>query len=508
MAQKEKEREKEVLLVQVAALYKNLERVENLLTKDLLRVYNQLTIDLNVVQEALSGNDTMAQKHAIDVLESVKQKLQDCEKVLVRPLVSGKFLKLINPRKDDLEKLKTRVEEHSLTQAQLKKAWNDYLDIKQVVERICSQCLVYMGGIAIRTWSLEEQICDLAESLVNQFVNLGASWTSVTIVGEEGLFDRVAQATQIIRLRFPEWDIWSLPFTAYEFGRWMAGEEHEYIEGLRKFYNDEKGRIIRLITTGDDAALIAAEDVTEQEIKDLAPEFDELRKDYQNGKKSAEEVGRIVDQHVEYLKELFVDAFATYFLGPAYLYARACLRLNPIDALQDRPKEPSLARRMGLMLGLLSEMGNPGKKGDAYETGRYKAVDGRLKDLWEKAIEVFHPGYKAEFHFGHPYDRWSKVLYDMLKAAYAENGFTDKDWQSAEKLSKRFLEDNADATDASASLPIILNAAWQYRVLNSDRIGEVEKQALKAMLAVSRKHIAGAQAGSGPPPRAQSISGR
>src|ERR1051325_10655337 len=166
--------------------------------------------------------------------------LLNSEKVYGSKQLRGKFQWAINPSIFELSTLKNNVQQKNLTEEQLKWYWNQLQEIRATIQSVFDQCLDYVGGIALRTWKLEDNICDVAESLV-QYLNQGGPWGSVAIVGEERSFDDISKKTQLIRLRFPEWGVWSLSFTAYEFGRWIAHQD--YVEGLTDFFKEEEERV-------------------------------------------------------------------------------------------------------------------------------------------------------------------------------------------------------------------------------------------------------------------------
>ena len=402
--------------------------------------------------------------------------------------ISGKFRRLVNPAKKKLSTIKSDVEGKNLNQAQLEYSWQTYLGIKQTVRRVFSQCLDYIGGIAVRKWGLEEQICDIAETLVDRHLNQGASWVSVTIMGEDRLPDEVAQTTQIIRLPFPEWDIWSLPFTAYEFGRWILGEK--YIEGLSDFLTNQQKGLDHMIhddvKTLIDAGAIAESDVQNDEIQNLAPDIQDLRQSFLQGDDVSVRLTEKLSQHEAYLKEFFADAFGTYFLGPAYVYARVCLRLDPMTAADDKPLEPSLARRIDVMLGVLRKMNKLRKGEDEYAAGVYAAELKILQELWEKTIQMTRPGYAMEFNYGKPYDGWAEILYSKLEETYDRVGFNHNNWTAAESLGKALMTREAKL-DADTTLPVVLNAAWYARVRKPGEIDLVEKQARNLMNSILKR---------------------
>jgi hypothetical protein len=290
-------------------------------------------------------------------------------------------------------------------------------------------------------------------------------------------------------LRFPEWGIWSLPFTAYEFGRWIIGEK--FIEGLSDFFTEEKERLGMLIKTAAvqeliDSGDLAVSDVKDGEIQNLAPDIDHLRHCSLAGEDVSDRLVQKLIQHEAYLKELFADAFSTYFLGPAYAYARVCLRLDPNTALQDYPSEPSLARRVHVIAQMLGKMSERASEVDPLSSNAYAPETKLLMDLWQNTIAMIHAGYIAELNFSRPYDRWAEIMYNKLEDTYFDVGFSIRHWEAAKALGEQLRTDDDMTSDVAAiSLPIVLNAAWYSRMRYPERVDSIENRARKLMREIS-----------------------
>ena len=433
-------------------------------------------------------------------IETMKKVLANDQVRYGEGIVSGKFLSVINPILKKLADIRRDLTAGAVNPAGVviridaRQGWERYMEASKDARRVFNQCLDYIGGIAIRKWNLEANACDLAEKLVRQYVNLGANWMSVTIVGEERLFDNVAQATQIIRLRFPEWDIWSLPFASYEFGMWVAGET--LISGLKEFLEEERQKISDLIT----GAVQAPAEVR------LATEIAKMRKMHEDGNLSDAALKDFLALQEMHMKELFADAFATYFLGPAYLYARIWLRVNPMEALQEHSHGPSTERRVGLMLRILEFMDAKSKASTARDTGVYEKEIKRLTDLWKQTIRAVQADYEPTFAFGQPYDGWHDHFREMLESTYTgTGGFRPEDWEQAEELGRQGMEGELPE---GHSLPVMLNAAWHCWSRDRNRTLAIGEKVTAAMLKT-------AESGAGQSPRVsrprggrQTISGR
>jgi hypothetical protein len=411
------------------------------------------------------------------------------DKMYSRPIY-GKFYRAINPQGKNLEDLKEKLDADGTSLAD---AWQQYTVIKAEAQKISDQCLDYLGGIVVRKMELDDHTCDLAEELVKYYVErTGRDWASVMIVGQERLFDTVAQITQIIRIRFPEWDISSLPFTAQEFGQLLT--TGDTIDGLNDLFLLEKRRIRRLI----EMAPLDIEDLLEPDVEDkdqrlaelqeqieaqegaenlLAPDIKAMRQRFQAGRADDLELERYCEQQSSHLRRLFADAFATYFLGPAYIDAQLYLRLNPMHLGRDLPHKPSRERRMAFMLGTLREM-NQVHKTSVHDPGPYAGELNRLQALWQETVKPIvdpDPLAATDTRFGKPYDDWFAPVYARLNIHYSRVGFTAEQWKQAQDLGDQLLDEPKGGS--GMTLPVILNATWYCRVKHPDRLDDIEKKA-------------------------------
>lgn len=405
-------------------------------------------------------------------IDALMENLQRSESVLrneslqhgYRQPIYGKFARAISPLMRRLESLRKTVTKPGLTGDELANAWESFAEANLEGQRVFAQCLDFLGGIAVRRMGLESGICTIAEQLVSNLAQeTGGSWSAV-ILGEERLFDNVAQITQIIRLRFPEWDIWSLPFTAYEFGQLIVNGES--VRGLREFLADEERRLRRLI---EDVQLQQAE------LQAVASAILALRSACV-GTHEDPRVEHFLGQQRHHLHNLFADIFATYFLGPAYIYAWLFLRLRPRAAFVADPESstPIEARRLAVMLSTLRRMSESAKR-DPYAPGPYDNELLRFETLWEHAVKPVAPGFQADFTFGAPYDSWFEQLYNLLHTEYGLVGFKTQHWEKASALSNELLQ--FQPVTAALTAPIILNAAWHCRVRNPERVEDIAKRA-------------------------------
>ena len=396
-------------------------------------------------------------------IEALNNNLERIKKVVTSPMIEpsyrnqiyGKFFTAISEINEKIKDINTGMASGSKS---LQECWMLYEDAHSSSNRVFDQCLDFLGGIAVRRMKLEEGICDLAEELVLYYSNqTDVSWRSVMILGEDREFDEISSTTEIIRLHFPEWDVWNLPFTAYQFGLLIAGK---YLPSFIEFYKNEGERIQKLLTE---------KDIPPEELLDLADSLLELRKQVI--------AGGDYEQALKYkklhLRSLFADTFATYVLGPAYIYARLFLRFSPASYDRDQSYEPSYSRRIAFMVWAIEKM-NEDAKTDEYQPGPYETEIKRIKDWSSVTIQTIEPGFQGDFKTGKPYDDWFQEIYGTIKRKYGLAGFSIDSWDQAQKLGSQLL--TKPELTPETTLPAVLNAGWYARINNPTRVSDIAER--------------------------------
>ena len=418
----------------------------------------------------------MANEHTI-LLAEINAQQQNLKRILAilksqnipaayRNIIYAKFALAISPLDNDLKELITKVENGNLNQQGTVACWQEIAQIRDECNNIFAQLMDFLGGIAVRDMKLEEGMCRVAEHLVSETYRAsGLIWSSVLIVGEERLFQEIAQTTQFIRLRFPEWDIWNLPFTAHEFGVLLASTDQ--VKGIQDLYKGESDRLKRLIE---------GKKLSKAELEGIAPFLLDLRGPHHN----VESRSLALHHQRLHMKNLFADMFATYFLGPAYIYARLFLRLDPASFDRNKNYEPSFIRRFSFMLNTLEKM-NDRYKSSTKKTGPYTDELDNLKEYWNQTIRSVLPLYDGSLAIHKPFDEWFGKMWKLFYDTYSLVGFSKEDWESAsdlgEKLNNFAQEAETAELSESATLPVILNAAWYSRVrLPLERPAVIEKK--------------------------------
>lgn len=202
----------------------------------------------------------------------------------------------------------------------MRAAWTQYNDrLYTSSERLFQEYVDLVSGVALRDTGLDRGIARLAEDLLKPGGTIGTfTWNTLTIPAREEAL--AVTAARIVRLGFPEWTIWTLPLTAYELGSNYADSD----------------------------------------------------------KMVAEKVGALGGDQNE-LFVLVADAFATYFLGPAYACAAILMRLNPAEAFSGNRL---VAKRAAIILSALTQM----SKNASGPEDHYAQITSRLAAEWEDAL--------------------------------------------------------------------------------------------------------------------------
>ncbi|GAB4257160.1 MAG: hypothetical protein Kow0092_03840 [Deferrisomatales bacterium] len=330
--------------------------------------------------------------------------------------------------------------------ATLRRAWTRYNLLYQGTQETFEECLTFMGGLAFRDQGLDQSICEIADELIRCCADdsTGDPWRSLTVPAPRETVTKTL--AKIIRLRFQEWTLWTLPFTAHEFGH-VVVEEKADDEDLRGFLEEQVG-LLEALESGDAGS--------EGERRERA------------------------EAHV---KEFLADAFATYTMGPAYPCAGILLRFDPSAPEGRDPRQPHSGKRARVALEMLRAM-------DAQAgTSPYAAVIGILEKRWEDALgrmgsAAALPSAYLQWLEGFV-ARISDVFYLVIRpsARYPYTG--DRGWLVADQWHRtwrRQLEDGEELyVDATAQdkLCDVLNAAWLCRLFKPPgaRDREIERAA-------------------------------
>jgi len=322
----------------------------------------------------------------------------------LRERVRVPFGDLIAERQNDLKRLRKLIENNLA----LEEGWSSFQNTKKDCESLLKECLDFIQGALARSARIDFGLCRIADALLREIGHRSdISWTRFTTLAVGEFFHDIAQ---IIRVRFPDSSIWSLPVACHEFGHFAASYPiQQILEGAR--FNDATS--------------------------------------------------------IPFLRELFADLFATYALGPAYACTCILLRFDPTKANVDGVEHPSSTKRVYFILKALDKM-------DKSEVTRpYRTVIENLSELWEQSVVPQGAGLEAaasaqlnvwleRFYLALNKKRSLKYVWGPASALIPV--------LTSNSLSEKTIK---QISQANKTLSDVLNAAWICRLQSSDNQTEI-----------------------------------
>jgi hypothetical protein len=365
--------------------------------------------------------------------------------------------------------------------------------------------------------SVLDSFSRMAEDLVNGNLTYrtGRKWSSVLIVGEE----RVAYPeAEIIRLRFPACDIWNLPFTAAEYGYLLARntKPDDRRDDARTFpYYDEEVELLSLPELRRQLEDEVDPQVHGEErpeaylsfLPEIVGEKDGLwDRYYLNREIAPAAIERLKKRQDEHFCRLFADAFATAYIGPAYVHALLHLRFIPDESLEQfSPEAPPFALRFVFALETLRWMNDHYRLFGAesyFEEGPFgNDVDPStgIRRRWLEALAAAgkDPNPLQPEYGNTLYDRLLDRHRELLRRVHAAMiklwlrkrdvayMYTYESWKATQDyLLAGITQTNPrlpkeDHITKGWGVQAVLNAAWAARVrCDPDTVETIEKNAL------------------------------
>ena len=314
--------------------------------------------------------------------------------------------------------------------------------------------------------------------------------SSILIVGEER---NAPTDADIIRLRFPAVDIWSLPFTAHEYGFLVAHRDPPPVFS-------EMTRTVRLMVdpaehrNGElpaEAACYLPEvqrfwdrfyDARQEATTDLGRPGDEYRR-------QVDELAELQEAH---LCRLFADAFATFFVGPAWVHALLHLRFRPDETLYEPTATmPSFTSRFVFALETLRWMHDDAQLyrrldfGSAGPFAREFEPGTGLDYHWTMAVQS--AGCKNAYaEVAETYQPWLKEIHRALFADPRWPGRVPvtnsyEQWRAAKDIEPKLTKPSLVVKERPHPWAV-LNAAWSARAWGEpDVLNLVERNAVRLL---------------------------
>lgn len=367
------------------------------------------------------------------------------------------------------------------TTAKLRKLWAEYGAVYEASQSIFRESREILGGLAFREKELllDAQLCQFAEEIVLDCNRMVGTPASLPLPGHAAVTRTLAR---VVRMRLPEWNLWTLPLVAHEYGRVVI---------------DQLGSLVEF--TDREAARFAAG-----------------RPEWKAALAADADPAPILEAAGPLLESLVADAFAAYTMGPAYGFAAITLALNPADA-----GYPPDTLRGEVILAVLERMGENGSK-PFEDHARY------LRSEWEALLSqvgrrrVKRPQLAEAIADAVVHDHaLARLRYQVrVEEDYEVLGRTGvHGWRTARAWAEDWVDDRKSArplgvpdVSGASRLHDVLNAAWLARIevsadgsatsLSPEDGGEQSavRQIERTALELCRRVIAAHE-----PPRRQSV---
>lgn len=390
------------------------------------------------------------------------------------------------------------------------RAWEEYTRLrKDLMPPLSNELLAVLGGLYLLKNQLENMpgtreselglsFTTYARNLVTEMAeNSATEWASVLIVGEEQLSHSEAE---VIRLRFPACDLWTLPLTAHEYGFLVAHKSRA------QRFNDLLIDVRRKIDPSEHtmAGPPSYSDCYLDEITRLWAEYINESDKLAYLKRREKDITRLKKQQEAHLRRIFADAFATFVAGPAYILALIHLRILPDESLH-QPSEalPAMDVRLVTCLEILNWMNSePGLVARLSDSQPFELLvqdvstnQRAIPRLWQETIPLFasrdHEPDPSTLYtrLREKYKAWLDIIKADLKDNFAKAiELSYENWFTARSLKDYFLGNSQEKPGASRLA--VLNAAWLARLEDHTKVGTIQDLALK-MLASGAKTGAG-----------------
>lgn len=333
--------------------------------------------------------------------------------------------------------------------------WHRYDRVYQQSQAVFRECLEVLGGLAFRDKKLDRNICRVADELIAHCAKTISGRPSLTVPAPEEALNRTLG--RIVRVPFPQWTIWTLPFTAHEYGHVVVNEQ----EPLRTVFQKEVEAWMADAGTASSPEAVG-------------------------GARAC--VG-----------DFFADGFATYTLGPAYACAAVMTRFNPSAPHAGGDETPSCAERARIIFAMLRRM-------DAAEGGLmrpYEQVVDHLEEAWRKVFERATSGpapsgsdARLDRLVATMWQTFSREFYPLARYPAGEGGWkVAMEWSAGWQKEIRDQRPPSDpAVDGDSKLRNVLNAAWLCRLGEPGASSEIGEAAERLCEAILREHqLAGAR---------------
>lgn len=354
-------------------------------------------------------------RSATQSLESIKARSFDAERSQVSKTLDLEIASQAKTWIKELEDLSTglRAGDGGASSEQVADAWVTYNRLLQNDTRpLFSEYVDLLRGLALRDTGFDEGICTIADDLIKACADIKMPpWDSLTVPSkEESITSTVAR---IIRLGFPEWTIWAIPYAAHEFWHiWVS-----------------KGTDI--------------ESLIGQESEAADPP--------------------------EHIHTLFADAFATYAMGPAYAYSAIVLRFDPRAANSKSDTHPTSSERAEIIFQMLERVWDG-------ELQVFAGSVSDLREKWDTTLDQANPDDISD-HIDEARLKSLKDYSDSVASFLDTNSqlnYPRDSWKQIQTWQNSLASDpfkiSRESVDGTEDLRDVLNMAWQCRAVHPNTL--------------------------------------
>jgi hypothetical protein len=340
--------------------------------------------------------------------------------------LGGKLSQLLSQLKVHVQDLKQR-DKAGVAAPQL---WADLVSRIRECRALCAAQLELLGGVALSYHGFDDGFVKQAQQWLVAFRDrLGLSQPVSVIAGRGTLLE---SDIGVVRLSFPDWDLWHLPLLARALGLLAAAPGSKYSDALQPFIHAPTEQI--------------------------------------------KEILGAVAQRCQFVQYLFADMFATAIVGPVYALAVFALELdysNPhqfdlLDPDQIEGREaaprflPAPVHRAAAMLATLQAMNGADERPPSKRP--YTQIIKCLEELWRAAIQS--AGRPDPLDSRSRSDHaWHQAIYDEVIRPLALLALqkTEQTWQQAMVWHKA-LRSGAWPAASTPETTALVSAIWQLRL--------------------------------------------
>lgn len=351
----------------------------------------------------------------------------------------GKFGQRLGPLKIKARQLRQR-EDAGATPAPV--LWQDLYTLMSESRALCIAQLELLGGIGIvrRASNIQPGLDGGFAERAKQWLifhrdRLGLDKQISVIVGQGPRWDA---EVGIVRLGFPDWDLWHLPLLARALGLMAAEPGSPYYSPLNKL----------------------GERSFQQSRAALPPDPTQFR---------------------VFLQQVFADMLATVLIGPAYAMAVLALEIdycNPdqlelpgpdmMEVREAAPRYlPAPVQRAAAILATLKAMNTA-----ADQAGRevpFKPVVADLQEIWHSVIRSAGRVDSLDAVTAREQVDYDSLFADVIEPlASIAMEQTEKTWQQAQLWQKAFRTGQMP-DDCFPEMTALVGAIWRHRLKNPDQ---------------------------------------